>query len=109
MTLVSSVPVFLDTNVFLHYNIIETPEHRTARAAVQRLVLASCTLWISRQVVREFAAVVTRPQTFMRPLTAAEAASLIRTLLPSIEIADENSAVSERLLTLMERYPMGGK
>lgn len=101
--------IFLDTNILLRFNIIEMPEHAQVRLAVERLIQDDYQLWISRQIVREFSAVLTRPQTFMKPLTASEVAGRIRTLLPLFNVADETASVTDHLMHLMETIPLGGK
>ena len=109
MTPPKGLPVFLDTNVFLRHNIVETPEHVAVRAAIERLINDECILWISWQVVREFAVVLTRPQTFAKPLTTTEVAAQLKRLLPLFQVANETARVAANLLTLMEQHPMGGK
>ena len=110
MTMTHAKPaVFLDTNVILRYNIIETPEYPQVRSAVDRLLNNGQQLWISRQIIREFCTVLTRPQTFLKPLTRAEVAARAKTLLSSFWVADETRPVTEKLLDLLETIPMGGK
>ncbi len=54
-------PIFLDTNIVLRYNTLEMPGHERVRLAVEKLLRLGYELWISRQVLREFSAVLTRP------------------------------------------------
>lgn len=97
-----NIPIFLDTNILLRYSIVEAPEHARIRLAVERLLKEGYELWISRQVIREFCVVLTRPQTFITTLSAAEAASHIRKLLLFFRVADETASVTEHLISLME-------
>lgn len=69
--------IFLDTNIVLCFNIIEMPEHAQVRLAVERLIQDDYQLWISRQVIREFSAVLARPQTCMNPVDFVRFASMI--------------------------------
>lgn len=108
-TVAKGAAVFLDTNVFLRFNVAEAPDHAIVRRAVKRLLDEDCILWISRQVIREFSVVLTRPQTFMTPLTAVDVAVRLRLLLPFFQIADETTLVTDHLLTLMTQVPVGGK
>jgi predicted nucleic acid-binding protein len=101
--------IFCDTNIIIRLNVLETPEHAQVKAAVGRLLEDKAELWISRQVVREFCAVLTRPQTFLNPLPSAQVAARVKTLLPMFRVADENAQVADRLLMLMETTPLGGK
>jgi hypothetical protein len=54
--------VFADTNVWVNAAVLTAPRHAQAVAVVGRP--ATGALWTSRQVVREFLAVMSRPQTF---------------------------------------------
>lgn len=101
--------VFLDTNILLRYNVVETPEHQQVRLAVERLIQSGAVLWISRQVIREFCSVLTRPQTFQKLLTPKQAAARVHTLIPYFQVADENVEVTSRFLELLESFSIGGK
>jgi predicted nucleic acid-binding protein len=52
--------VFLDTNVLIYANVAESPFHQIALRAVESRARAGVELWISRQVLREYLAVLTR-------------------------------------------------
>lgn len=53
--------VFVDTNVWVYASVPNAPLHAQARQALER---ATAPLWTSRQVLREFLAAMSRPQTF---------------------------------------------
>ena len=53
---------FADTNLWVNAAVPTAPHHSQAVAALGRGAIG--TLWTSRQVVREFLAVMSRPQTF---------------------------------------------
>lgn len=101
-------PLFLDTNILVYASAATAPLHRAARDALQRYAAAGMTLWISRQVLREFLAVMTRPQSFATPLSGAAAAGLVRYFAARFNVAEETAAVAERLLVLVESLPIGG-
>jgi predicted nucleic acid-binding protein len=101
--------VFCDTNIVLRFTIREMPEHTLMRAAVGRLLAGDAELWISRQVIREFCAVLTRPQTFAVPLSGAAVVAFARSLPTSFRIADETAEVTTALLALLDAIPCGGK
>jgi len=102
-------PVFIDTNVLLRFAIRGAPQHRENREAIQRLWAAGMDLWISRQILREFASVLTRPQSYAPPLTSAEAVAELRVIQGRFLIADETAVVTEQLIALLEAVPVGGK
>lgn len=101
--------VFVDSNILLRFIIKSSPLHDDVRTALDAVWSSGGELWISRQVVREVASVMTRPQTYSVPVTAPVAAQQMRALGSSFLIADETGAVADALLGLMETIPMGGK
>ncbi len=62
MATMAADPVFVDTNVLVYVSRPTAPEHPMARAALGRLNADGCAIWISTQVMRDYLAVVTRPQ-----------------------------------------------
>ena len=101
--------MFIDTNVLIHARIAEAPEHPIARARLQRAVRDSEPLRISRQVVREYLAVLTRPQTWLVPLPREEALASASRLLRGFQILEDGPAVTETLLALCREIPVGGR
>jgi predicted nucleic acid-binding protein len=102
-------PVFLDTNVLVYASRSTAPEHAASRAVLARLEADASPLWISQQVLREYLAAVTRPQATSPPLPMATALADVRSFLASFEIAEDNSAVLDRLLELLAVHPVAGK
>src|SRR5437870_11733599 len=70
--------LFIDTNVLVYSSITTSPFYARARAALEKLWKLQCEIWISRQVLREYAATVTRPQTFASPVPPPASAFDIR-------------------------------
>lgn len=56
--------VFVDTNVLTRATIDAAPLHSEARSQLDRLWAGGTELYISNQVVREYIANATRPQTY---------------------------------------------
>ena len=56
--------MFVDTNVLMKARILEAPDHELARTSLERALEGTEPICISRQVLREYLAVVTRPQTW---------------------------------------------
>ena len=102
-------PVFVDTNVLIYATFAHLAQHTFARAYIDTALANAVPLWISRQVLREFAVVVTRPQTFMTPVTAAAAAAYVRTFLGLFKVADEDHRVTAQWLRLLDTVPLAGK
>src|SRR5437588_3654478 len=56
--------VFVDTKVLVHASAISSPLHQAADRELQAVRGAQAELWTSRQVLREYVAVLSRPQSF---------------------------------------------
>jgi predicted nucleic acid-binding protein len=101
--------VFLDTNVLVYATVPESPLHLLALNTIQNLEQAGHELWISRQVLREYMATLTRPQVFTEPISTQALTAAIRSFQIRFQIAEDNLQVTERLLSLMEEIFSGGK
>jgi predicted nucleic acid-binding protein len=56
-------PVFLDTNVLVYASLALSPFHAAATERLAALEGDGVDLWVSRQVLREYLAAMTRPGT----------------------------------------------
>ena len=101
--------VFLDTNVLVFSTAARAPFHQTARQAIQEQHDAGAEVWISRQVLREYLATLSRPQTFSNPQPLDVLAADVRSFINQFFIAEDSAQVTERLLDLLQRFPTGGK
>jgi predicted nucleic acid-binding protein len=101
--------VFLDTNVLVFSNATQAPLHQTARQAIQQLVVAGNALWVSRQVLREYLATLSRSQQFSKPQPPEVLAADIHYFQSHFLVAEDNLSVTERLLELIRQFPTGGK
>lgn len=101
--------MFVDTNVFVHATSPGSPERRKARNALAIHGAAEERLCISRQVLREFIAVITRPQTWAQAKTSAEAAVAAVALAAAFEIVEDGPAVWDELLGLCRSFVFGGR
>ncbi|HYX17677.1 MAG TPA: PIN domain-containing protein [Nostoc sp.] len=102
-------PVFIDTNILVYASQIQSQFYQSAMQAIQDSYDAGVDLWISRQVLREYLATLTRPQQLTNPLPIAIVIQDIRYFESRFRVAEDNSQVTERLLRLMEEIPSGGK
>ncbi len=64
---------------------------------------------MSRQVLREYLAALSRPQTFAKPRPVRELTGDIRYFLSHFQLAEEGPEVTEKLLELIETIEVGGK
>ena len=92
---------FVDTNVLVYANIAQAPLHTVALARLQRLARSGATLWISRQILREYLAVVTRPQGWSVPQPLERAIARVRYFQRHFRVADETTEVTAHLLALL--------
>jgi len=99
---------FVDTNVLVYANLAQAPLHTVALTRLQQLARSGATLWISRQVLREYLAVVTRPQGWSAPQPLARAVARVRYFQRRFQVANETAAVTIRLLTLLRTIPARG-
>ena len=109
MVTTDASPVFLDTNVLVYLVIPESPRCFESRRLIERLEEQDCELWISRQVLREFFAVVSRPNVLATQATQAEIQTVLRSLERRYCLAEENSLVTEQLFLLLDQVSVGGR
>ena len=83
--------MFIDTNLLVNARILEAPQHDVARASLERAFAGPEALRISRQVVREYLSVVTRPQSWPVPITYEEALKDASRLLEIYEILEDGA------------------
>ena len=101
--------MFVDTNVLVKARIPAAPDHDAARASLGRAFEEPEPLRISRQVIREYLAVVTRPQTWTVGISRAEALDDVCRLLGSFEILEDGPSVTTALVGLCSEVMVGGR
>ena len=101
--------MFIDTNVLVNSRVPGAPDHDAVRASLDRAFRDPEPLRISRQIMREYLAVVTRPQTWPVAITREEALEDVSRLTGSFEILEDGPVVTELLLTLCREIPAGGR
>src|SRR6266540_1515934 len=99
---------FVDTNVLVYANMAQAPLHAVALMRLQEVARTGAPLWVSRQVLREYLAVVTRPQRWSAPQPLTRALARVRYFQRRFQVADETAVVTARLLTLLRTIPAGG-
>ena len=101
--------LFVDTNILIYANVATAPLHEAALKALRDAYQAGRPLWISRQVLREFIAARTRPQTFVQPSTPEVVIERVRYLEERFAVADDSAAVTGQLVKLLGDFKIGGK
>jgi predicted nucleic acid-binding protein len=90
--------VFLDTNILVAASHPNAPFHKEAIKLADRLHAAPLEVWISRQIVRELLATLSRPQSWGVTLAPQTLADHAGRLLKLYKIAEEGPNSTTRLL-----------
>ena len=101
--------MFIDTNILVSARILEAPDHDRARAQLERAFQDLEPLRISRQVVREYLSVVTRPQTWSIAIAREDALTDVDRLTSGFEILEDGPRVTQSLLALCREFAVGGR
>ena len=101
--------MFIDTNVLIYARILEAPDHHIAREGLNRALRENEPIRISRQVAREYLAMMTRPQTWDIPLTREEVLQDVNRFLMSFEVLEDGPSVTEMLIALCREVAVGGR
>jgi predicted nucleic acid-binding protein len=111
MTTAAEAPeaVFIDTNVLIYAAVPDYPEHAAAVTQLSRLDQSGARAWISRQVLREYLAALTRPSAFTPPIEMTAALADLPALLGRFAILEDGSAVTRALIAILQSVPCGGK
>ena len=101
--------MFVDTNILVNARFDEAADHDRARAGLERASLDYELIRISRQIIREYLATVTRPQTWAVPLTLDQALYDVNRMLATYAILEDGPEVTGVLLALLREIPTGGR
>ena len=100
----------LDTNVLLRLADAQSLEHVIAVAAIERLLAGQESVFISTQVLVEFWAVATRPESANGlGWSTATTAEAIRALRDQFPLLNETPEVLDRWFELVDRFHVAGK
>lgn len=100
--------IFLDTNILVYLANEDSPYHPKILSKFME-VLSKSELFISRQVLREYAVVMSRSDTIEKPLSSEEISSDIEKWQNLFNVADETEEVTKTLRDLIEEYQLKGK
>ena len=101
--------MFIDTDVLVKSRILEAPGHDIARARLERAFRDQEPMRISRQVLREYLSVVTRPQSWPIPITRDDALDDVKRLMDAFEILEDGPVVTDLLIELCREVSVGGR
>lgn len=98
----------MDTNILVYISNQSSPFHSKALNAFVE-IRNHYELWISRQVLREFAVVVSRPDFAEHPADSVSLISALTKWGEIFQVADETDAVTQNLIQLISGYNIKGK
>jgi predicted nucleic acid-binding protein len=109
MATMAADAVFLDTNVLVYANQATALRHAEALALLRQAEQDGIELWISGQVLREYLAVVTRPQGDQAALSMQIALDRVRRFTERFQLAEDGPLVRVQLFALLASHPTGGR
>ena len=101
--------MFVDTNVLVFARVVESPDHEIAVDRLGRAFQTSEPPRISRQILREYLSVVTRPLSWREALPLSEALDDVDKLLDTYSLLEDGPAVTETLVRLCREVLVGGR
>ena len=101
--------MFIDTNVLVYSRIREAPNHDLAREMLDSALNDPEPVRISRQIIREYLSVVTRPQTWPIVITREDALNDANRLASNFEVLEDGPVVTETLIALCRDVSVGGR
>jgi len=109
MTTTAVEPVFVDTNNLIYAQQAYSPFHAQATAKLLDLEAAGHPLWISRQVLREYLAAMSRSGGLTAPIAMSTLVSDVQAFQTQFHVAEDGPAVMGQLLNLLAAIPCAGK
>ena len=101
--------MFVDPNVLVAARFVNAPGHLAACRGLDHAGNSEEPLHISRQIVREYLVVVTRPQTWWESLGMDDALKDATRLVSSFTILEDGPNVMAALTALCREVPVAGK
>ena len=101
--------MFLDTNILVGIRTLESPGHELVRDMLDRATAGTEPLRISRQILREYLAVVTRRQDWRVAIAREAALDDVVRFAATFEVLEDGPAVTDRLVSLCREVPGGGR
>ena len=101
--------MFVDTNVLVYATQITSPQRDPARAALRDRSKGGARLRLNRQILREYLAVVTRPQLFASPIPMADALADVERFAAAFEVLEDGPEVGARLAELCRSVALAGR
>jgi predicted nucleic acid-binding protein len=101
--------LFVDTNILVYATRRSSRFHPPSRHALLQARHAGERLCLSRQVLREYLAVVTRRQPGVVPFTMDKALARVELFARAMTVLEDGPAVTQELVALCRAVPLGGR
>ena len=102
--------VFFDTNILVYLaNEDSSFSDRIEKKFREIIKTYGCEIYISRQILREYAVVMTKPGIIENPLTPEEVVLDIEKWSEIFQVLDETEETTQVLLKLIKTYNIKGK
>ena len=101
--------MFVDANVLVNVRVVSAPDHNSAVARLNRALDGGEIPSVSRQILREYLAVLTRPQTWRVAVTREELLDDVDRMSRAFQILEDGPQVTETLVRLCREVPVGGR
>jgi predicted nucleic acid-binding protein len=109
MAITAGSRIFIDTNILVYANLAQSPFHDHAVAYLREFEKTGLDLYISRQVLREYLAVMTRPGILTQEIPVSSLIQDVFSFEDGLIVLDDGPAVTAKLLETIERYSVAGK
>src|SRR5205823_5287132 len=96
-------------NILVFSSVPTAPHHQAAIDQLSDFQTAGAELWISRQILREFLATLSRPQTWALPVPMSRLLTITEAFERDLRVAEDGPAVTAQLRTLLANVACGGK
>jgi predicted nucleic acid-binding protein len=100
--------IFIDTNILVYLSNEESLFHEVVLERFKHVV-EKYDIWISRQVLREYAVVMSRQEFYEKTLTSQDIVDDIVKWENSFKVIDETKDITDNLKNLLVKYDLKGK
>jgi predicted nucleic acid-binding protein len=101
--------MMVDSNVIIYAELGASQWRPMALRALADVMARPEPPWLSRQVLRECLAALTRPQQGVNPPPLNDVLQRLRLYEQTFQVAEDSAEVTRRLYDLVARIPVGGK
>ena len=101
--------IFIDTNILVYSNLCLSPFHIKAQEQLLYFSELGTGLYLSRQVLKEYLASMTRKNELTSEIEISMIKNDIQMFLEDYYILEENNLVTSKLVELMEEFYVSGK